>query len=119
MAQQEKATAHESVRRNALDGDHEAICAHLLHAGIDPAIVAQLRKRRDAVETTFEHRVRAILYYRKRRFAKIARPEIIGEMVRRFPLPSNVCEHLADGRGYSKEHHEATARTRAEAESNR
>jgi hypothetical protein len=113
---------NDSLLRNALDGDHEAICAHLLNAGIDPAIVAHVRKmrrRRDAVETAFEHRVRAIIYYRKRRFAKIARPEIIGEMVKVFPLPLNVCEHLADGRGYSKEHSEATARTRAETESNK
>jgi hypothetical protein len=45
----------ETIRRNALEGDQDAICAHLLNEGIDPAIVAhvrKMRKRRSSVEAS-------------------------------------------------------------------
>jgi hypothetical protein len=110
----------EAVRRNALDGDHDAICVHLLNQGIDPDIVGhvrKLRKRRSSVEANFENRVRAIIHYRKRGLEKVTKSERIAEMLDLFPLPINVIEHLASGHGYSKEHLEATARMQAESDS--
>jgi hypothetical protein len=109
-----RAMDDDSILRNALAGDPEAIAAHLLNKGIDPAIAGHVRAMR-TVETTFECRVRAIVFYRQRRAAKIAKHEILNEMASLFALPSNVLAHLADGDGYTREQSEAIARIRAEA----
>jgi hypothetical protein len=112
-----------TVRRNALNGDLDAIVAHLIDEGIDPAIVAIVRlamgKRRKSVDSKFDDRVRTIVHYRKRGWVKVPKETRIKEMMDLFSLPRNICEHLANGKGYANEQRAAQAIILGEVDSHK